>query len=141
MPGPTKRKEKGQVLEKILENSSKPWYLQTPRQIDSENSSELLDKPTEFKPMADYRIISPKTRETESYRNNEGAYMAFKRPVVSELLLPERTDAVASNRTSKPHSKQPSIFELLEQAEEKISARERLNSHQTTERQSKKLSI
>lgn len=29
MPGPAKRKEKGQVIEKILENSNKPWYLQT----------------------------------------------------------------------------------------------------------------
>jgi hypothetical protein len=29
LPGPEKRKEKGQVIEKILENSSKPWYLQT----------------------------------------------------------------------------------------------------------------
>jgi hypothetical protein len=27
MPNESKRKEKGQVIEKILENSSKPWYL------------------------------------------------------------------------------------------------------------------
>jgi hypothetical protein len=27
LPGSAKRKEKGQVIEKILENSNKPWYI------------------------------------------------------------------------------------------------------------------
>lgn len=132
MPGPTKRQEKGPVIEKILENSSKPWYLQTPQRTDSNNHDSAAESKA-----ADTKLLGPK--ETTLFRNHEGAYMAVKRPVVEEMDEP--AEAVASRHTtkqhSKQHSKQLSLFELLEQEEEKVS---KLDSHRTTERQSNRQS-
>ena len=84
MPKQEIKKDKGQAIEKILENSHKPWYINNQVADKIPSPKVLPDINHEVQSEANQNQSFTQQSGGTVYRNKEGAYMSRKRPLVQD---------------------------------------------------------